>query len=54
MRVTRRTEPFTKWINVLCSNLCGRSTTIRATNTSNTHYCDACRNMMKDPSNDQE
>jgi len=51
----RSTVPFTKWVSALCTH-CRRAISVNAIThiPGHAHYCDSCRNMMKDPSNDQE
>ena len=55
MRQQRRTVPFTKWLSVLCTH-CRQHTSISALThiPGHAHYCDKCRNMMKDPDNDKD
>ena len=55
MRQQRRTVPFTKWLSVLCTH-CREHMSISALTyiPGHAHYCDECRNMMKEHSNDQE
>ena len=51
----RSTVPFTKWLSVLCTH-CREHMSISALTyiPGHAHYCETCRNMMKEPSNDQE
>jgi hypothetical protein len=55
MRQQRRTVPFTKWLSVLCTH-CRKNMQISALTyiPGHAHYCTDCRNMMKEPDNDQE
>ena len=55
MRQQRRHVPFSKWVSTLCTHC--RSSISVSTLTyipGHAHYCATCRNMMKEPDNDQE
>ena len=51
----RSTVPFTKWVSTLCTH-CRSSISVSTLSyvPGRAHYCDTCRNMMKEPDNDQE
>ena len=55
MRQQRRTEPFTKWVSTLCTH-CRSSISVSTLTHIPCHayYCDDCKNMMKEPDNDQD
>ena len=51
----RSTVPFTKWVSTLCTHCrCSISVSTLSHIPGYAHYCSDCRNMMKDPSDDQE
>ena len=55
MRQQRRTVPFTKWVSTLCTHCRSSISVSTLTYTpGHAHYCATCRNMMKEPDNDQE
>ena len=55
MRQQRRTVPFRKWVSTLCTH-CRTSISVSTLThiPGHAHYCATCRNMMKEPDNDQE